>query len=286
MAPPRRSRSSARSGGCSVSRGSRRPRTWPTRSPSRSRGCRGSAAASNETRYAERSRARGTDDAAGIGRTEPPRAYGTPPTESTALADLVTVIATLSGLVRKKLEDRIVLECGGVGYEVLLPPITVVQLEHVTAGRGEKASELELVVYYHATRDQPRPVLIGFTSDLDKEFFEKLITVKDVGPMVAARALAAPVADLAAAIARQDEKYLRALPGIGPQKAKNIVAQLSTKVAKFALAREGEPVAPPAAPTVPDADGLRELVWEVLVKQLGHRPSEASQLIADALKRR
>src|SRR2546426_1755057 len=154
------------------------------------------------------------------------------------------MIATLSGLIRKKLEDRIVLECGGVGYEVFLPPIAIKRLEHVTAGRGDKASELELVIYYHATRDQPRPVLIGFTSDLDKEFFEKLITVKDVGPMVAARALAVPVAEVAAAIARQDEKYLRALPGIGPQKAKNIVAQLQAKVAKFALAREGAPVAP------------------------------------------
>ena len=107
------------------------------------------------------------------------------------------------------------------------------------AEAGDKASELQLVIYYHATRDQPRPVLIGFTSDLDKEFFEKLITVKDIGPMVAARALAAPVAELAAAIARQDEKYLRALPGIGPQKAKNIVAQLQAKVAKFALAARG-----------------------------------------------
>ena len=105
--------------------------------------------------------------------------------------------------------------------------------------------------------------------------------------MVAARALAAPVAELAAAIARQDEKYLRSLPGIGPQKAKNIVAQLQAKVSKFALAREGavaEPVAGAAAPA--DADGLRELVWEILVKQLGHRPSEASQLITDALRRR
>ena len=105
--------------------------------------------------------------------------------------------------------------------------------------------------------------------------------------MVAARALAAPVAELAAAIARQDEKYLRSLPGIGPQKAKNIVAQLQAKVSKFALAREGavaEPVGATAAPA--DADGLRELVWEILVKQLGHRPSEASQLITDALRRR
>ena len=197
------------------------------------------------------------------------------------------MIATLSGRLRRKLEDRVVVECGGIGYEVYLPPIALRQIEHVGAGPGEKGSEIELVIYYHATRDQPRPVLIGFTSDLDKEFFEKLITVKDIGPMVAARALALPVGELAAAIARQDEKFLRGLPGVGPQKAKNMVAQLQNKVSKFALAREGAPAEPVvAAPTPVDADGLRELVWEIMVKQLGHRPSEASQLITDALRRR
>ena len=197
------------------------------------------------------------------------------------------MIATLEGRLRRRLEDRVILECGGIGYEVFLPPIALRQIEHVTAGPGEKGSELELVVYYHATRDQPRPVLIGFTSDLDKEFFEKLITVKDIGPMVAARALALPVAELAQAIARQDEKFLRGLPGIGPQKAKNIVAQLQSKVAKFALARAGAAAEPiDTAPAPVDADGLRELVWEIMVKQLGHRPSEASQLITDALRRR
>ncbi len=195
------------------------------------------------------------------------------------------MIATLSGRVRRKLEDRVVLECGGIGYEVYLPPIALREVDSATSEGGA----LELVIYYHATRDQPRPVLIGFTSDLDKEFFEKLITVKDIGPMVAARALAAPVGELAAAIARQDEKYLRALPGIGPQKAKNIVAQLQAKVAKFALSREpaaAEAAAAAPAPTAPGTEALRELVWEVLVKQLGHRPSEASQIIAEALKRR
>jgi Holliday junction DNA helicase RuvA len=196
------------------------------------------------------------------------------------------VIATLTGRLRRRAEDRVVLECGGIGYEVFLPPIALRAVESATADNGGKGSELQLVIYYHATRDQPRPVLIGFTSDLDKEFFERLITVKDIGPMVAARALSAPVAELAAAIARQDEKYLRALPGIGPQKAKNIVAQLQAKVAKFALAVEGAIGEPVAGPATPDADGLREMVWEILVKQLGHRPSEASQLITDALRRR
>ena len=198
------------------------------------------------------------------------------------------MIASLAGRLRRKLDDRIVLECGGIGYEVFLPPIVMRQLEHLKAGDDDTAGALALVTHYHATRDQPRPVLIGFTAELDKEFFERLITVKDMGPMVAARALALPVGEIAAAIARQDEKLLRSLPGIGPQKAKNIVAQLQAKVAKFALARDGERAAPaPArASADPERDELREMVWEVLVKQLGHRPGEASQLIADAYSRR
>src|SRR5262249_47139603 len=91
------------------------------------------------------------------------------------------------------------------------------------------------------------------------------------------------------AIARQDEGYLRRLPGIGPQKAKNIVAQLHGKVAKFALAQSGmvaEETAPVRAAPPADDEGLRAMVFEVMVKQLGHRPGEAAQLIAAALGRR
>jgi Holliday junction DNA helicase RuvA len=198
------------------------------------------------------------------------------------------VIASITGRLRRRDDDRVVVEAGGLGYEVFVPPIAMRDLEDLVADGGDKASELTLVTYYHATRDQPRPVLIGFTAELDREFFEKLITVKDMGPMVAARSLAVPVAEIAAAIARQDEKYLRSLPGIGPQKAKNMVAQLHGKVAKFALARPDrpEPAAAPGPAAARDTDGLREFVWEVLVKQLGHRPTEASQLISDALVRR
>jgi len=95
------------------------------------------------------------------------------------------------------------------------------------------------------------------------------------------------VAEIAAAIARQDETYLRRLPGIGPQKAKNIVAQLSSKVAKFALSRPDLPaeVGAPASRGL-DEDGLRTAVFEILTKQLGHRPSEAAQLISAALGRK
>jgi Holliday junction DNA helicase RuvA len=199
------------------------------------------------------------------------------------------MIAFIRGRLRRKFEDRVVVEASGVGYEIFVPPMAQTALTDAKAGDGDAADVVTLAVHYHATQNQPRPVLIGFTSELDKEFFEKLITVKDVGPLVAARALAAPVGDIAAAIARQDEGYLRRLPGIGPQKAKNIVAQLHGKVAKFALVQAGaaaQEVSPPPAPQPSEDEGLRAMVFEVMVKQLGHRPTEAAQLIAAALGRR
>ena len=199
------------------------------------------------------------------------------------------MIASIRGRLRRKLEDRVVVEASGVGYEVFVPPVVQSALLDAKAGDGDAADEVALAIHYHATQNQPRPVLIGFTSELDKEFFEKLITVKDVGPLVAARSLAASVSDIAAAIARQDEGYLRRLPGIGPQKAKNIVAQLHGKVAKFALAQPGavvEDVTVPAPARSGDDEPLRAMVFDVMVKQLGHRPSEAAQLIAAALGRR
>src|SRR5690348_13222876 len=177
------------------------------------------------------------------------------------------MIASLRGRVRRKLEDRIVVEAAGVGYEVFVPPVTQQELVHAKAGDGDAADEVMLAIHYHATQNQPRPVLIGFTSELDKEFFEKLITVKDVGPLVAARSLAAPVGDIAAAIARQDEGYLRRLPGIGPQKAKNIVAQLHGKVAKFALVQPDggavEAVTAPSPARPGDDEALRAMVFDV-----------------------
>ena len=109
--------------------------------------------------------------------------------------------------------------------------------------------------------------------------------VKDVGPLVAARALVAPVSEIADAIVRKDERFLRRLPGIGPQKCRNIIAQLEGKVAKYALLPRAEPPLAPAA----HGDGAPDvaaIVREVLVRQLGLKSGEADQAIRDALARR
>ena len=193
------------------------------------------------------------------------------------------MIASLRGRLRRRVEGRVILECAGVGYEVVLPPVVARSLEALTAGDGAEGAELELVIYYHATRDQPRPVLIGFAQDLEREFFERLITVKDVGPLVAARALVAPIADIADAIVRKDERFLRRLPGIGPQKCRNIVAQLEGKVAKYALLPRADV---PKPPSEDEGDEVRVLVRDILVRQMGLRPGEADQAIREALARR
>jgi Holliday junction DNA helicase RuvA len=194
------------------------------------------------------------------------------------------MIASLRGRLRRRLEGRVIVESAGVGYEVVLPPVVARGLEGMAASDGGDAAELELVIYYHATRDQPRPVLIGFSQDVEREFFERLITVKDVGPLVAARALVLPIADIADAIVRKDERWLRRLPGIGPQKCRNIVAQLEGKVAKYALLPRPDAAAPP--PPGEAGDGVRGLVRDILVRQMGLRPGEADQAIRDALGRR
>lgn len=197
------------------------------------------------------------------------------------------MIASLRGRLRRRMDDRVVIESAGVGYDVVLPPVVARSLESLPVGDGDAGAELALVIYYHATRDQPRPVLIGFTQDLEREFFERLITVKDVGPLVAARALTAPISEIADAIVRKDERVLRRLPGIGPQKCRNIIAQLEGKVAKYAMLPRAERVPPAAAlPAASDGDEVRTLVRDVLVRQLGLRPVEAEQVIRDAESRR
>jgi len=190
------------------------------------------------------------------------------------------MIASLRGRLRRRLEDRVVVESAGVGYEIFLPPVVWRALAEVPVGDGADAGEVSLVIYYHASQTQPKPLLIGFRQEIEREFFERLLTVQDVGPLVAARALARPIGEIADAIARGDEGALRRLPGIGLQKSRNIVAALKEKVAKFALMPR-ESVAPPA----PAGEAPREMVREVLVKQLGHRPGEAERMIAEALSR-
>jgi len=119
---------------------------------------------------------------------------------------------------------------------------------------------------------------VGFQSILDKEFFELFISVEDIGPMAAVRALVKPVREIARAIEAKDAKALKELKGIGERKAEKIIATLKGKVAMYALMPEVE---------IPSevVEDFRKDVEDVLVSQLGHKLLEARKMIEEAMKR-
>ena len=188
------------------------------------------------------------------------------------------MIGYLEGTLLKREEDRILLLVNQVGYEVLLPAFVMETL----SGR-ERGEELSLFIYYHQTERQPKPTLIGFNLEAEKEFFQHFISVEAIGPMKAAGALALPVRDIARAIEGGDAGTLVKLPGIGKRTAQKIIATLEGKVGKFALisGEEGKAAAAPA----PVVEDFAEQVLEVLVTQLGHRNADAREMIAAALSR-
>ena len=187
------------------------------------------------------------------------------------------MIRYIEGRLFKKEEDRVVVLANGVGYEILLPAI--IRQTFVTKRAGEDGDVVRLYIHYHQTERQPKPMLIGFNAEPEKEFFEKFIKVEDIGPPTAVKALTLPVPRIARAIEERDAKTLERLKGIGRRTADKIIATLQGKVGKFALMREDQ------IPEPAEIEDFKKQVEEVLVKDLGHRVSEAQRLVKEALAR-
>jgi Holliday junction DNA helicase RuvA len=185
------------------------------------------------------------------------------------------VIGYLEGKLMSVDGDRILLLANQVGYEILLPGFVMRSIERKSIGE-----ELALHIYYHQTERQPKPTLIGFNLDVEREFFRYFISVEDIGPLKAVQALTVPVREIARAIESRDVAFLKRLKGIGNRTAQKILASLEGKVAKFALIRQTESV----GEIVPPED-LSERVQDVLVNQLGHKVREAKEMISAAFKR-
>ncbi|GBC61521.1 ATP-dependent DNA helicase RuvA [Desulfonema ishimotonii] len=186
------------------------------------------------------------------------------------------MIGYLEGRILKKDEERILLLANQVGYEVLLPSFVMETLTDKAVG-----DDMALYIYFHQTERQPVPTLIGFNSEIEKDFFQSFISVEAIGPMKAAKALTRPIGEIAAAIESKDADTLKHLKGIGARTAQKIIATLGGKMDRFTLVSGGKQ----AVAATPDQEAVAAQVLEVLVEQLGHRMAEAKQMIADALKR-
>ena len=184
------------------------------------------------------------------------------------------MIGYLEVKLLKKGDDRILVLANQVGYEVLLPAFVMNTFRTKSVG-----DPVSLYIYHQQTERQPKPVLIGFNLEVEKEFFQYFISVEAVGALKAVKALDIPVRDIARAIESKNVQKLKQLKGIGDRTARKIIATLEGKMDKFALIRMTQ------QEEIPIVEDLAKQVLDVLVNQLGYKIKDAKQMISDAMKR-
>jgi Holliday junction DNA helicase RuvA len=185
------------------------------------------------------------------------------------------MISYLEGELIETFDDRVTLLVDGIGYDILIPAYLINEIKE-DEKKGMK--ELKLHISYNQTERQPKPILVGFKHPFDKKFFELFISVEDIGPTAAIKALIRPVGDIARFIEGKDSKALRQLKGIGERKAEKIIATLKGKVAMYALM-------PKIEVTAEITEDFRKEVEDVLITQLGHKLTEAREMIEEAMRR-
>jgi holliday junction DNA helicase RuvA len=171
-------------------------------------------------------------------------------------------------------DESVLIEAGGIGYEIIVPPIVDQEL----SARYPVENELTLFVSAQSGRDQPWPTLFGFLTPQQKAFWQLLISVPRVGGRLASRAMVAPIENIAEAIQQANRAYLDGLPGITLDGADKMIASLRKKVAPFVQAAPTRPL-----PRGNAADELRADAVALLM-QMGLKRTDAlhqvNQLLA------
>ena len=171
-------------------------------------------------------------------------------------------------------DEMVLLDVAGIGYELVVPPIVRDDLS-----RTRPESELTLYVSAVATRDQPWPTLFGFLTPQQKGFWQLLTSVPRLGGRSAARAMVAPIEQIAGAIQQANRAYLDGLPGITLDGADKIIASLRKKVGPFVMAEERIPVRRDASDEM-RADAI------ALLLQMGLKRPEAQREVDRLLSTR
>jgi len=176
------------------------------------------------------------------------------------------MIAFLRGRVLEKHPNRVIVDVGGVGYDLAVPLSTF-----YTA--GEPGAEIMLRVHTHVREDQL--ALYGFATPLELAVFERLISISGIGPKLALAVLSGiDPRELVTAVQRGDVERLTRIPGVGKKTAERIVLELRDRLPKAM-----EAVATGAPPPAP-GDELREDLTSALINLGYHR-----QAIDNALNR-
>ena len=180
------------------------------------------------------------------------------------------MIAFLRGRVLDKQPNRIVIDVQGVGYEVYVPLSTYYDA-------GEPGDEVTLRVHTHVREDALQ--LFGFLTDLEKQVFERLISVSGIGPKLAIAVLSGiDSRELVVAVQRADVARLTRIPGVGKKTAERIVLELKDRLAVLA-----QPAAIGAGATVDSGNRLRDDVVSAL-QNLGYHRPQAEKAVDSVFK--
>lgn len=178
------------------------------------------------------------------------------------------MIATLSGRIKLRDAGRLIVETGGVGYEIFIPLSTYYR----TPSTG---SPVELEIRQVVREDAI--MLYGFASAGEKRAFDLLMGVQHVGPKLALQVLSVLAPDeLATAITREDTARLDAVPGVGAKVAERIVRELRDKVGGLSLATAV--VADGAMNGRVGAGAMLDDAISALIN-LGYKPAEAKRAV-------
>ena len=188
------------------------------------------------------------------------------------------MITAIKGKILHQGEMAITLETNGISYEILTPISVLQRIKENEDSDGN----IRLITYhyYQMTPSSGVPVLVGFFNDVERDFFLEFIKVSGIGPRAAVKALNKSIGEIAQAIDRGDTKYLKSLPGIGEQKAKEIVAKLQRKMGRFILMQDRVVLQAPAR----QAGDVEEEALHILL-QLQYKKAEAEEMIKKAFER-
>lgn len=132
------------------------------------------------------------------------------------------MISTLKGILTKRSPEEVVVDVGGVGYEVKVPLSTLTELPD----EGKS-----VFLYIHTSVREDAIELYGFRGEAERDLFRRLLTVTGVGPRLALNILSGTtVADLEYAIEKEELSLLTRLPGVGKKTAQRILFELREKL--------------------------------------------------------
>jgi len=177
------------------------------------------------------------------------------------------VIGRLQGVLLRKEPPALMLDVGGVGYELEAPMTTFYELPAV----GERVT-----LYTHLVVREDAHLLYGFVREAQRRLFRELLKVNGVGPRVALAVLSGlSDEEFSRCVAEEDIARLTKVPGIGRKTAERLVIEMRDKLPKD-IPMPASSTAGPAAPGDPVSEAVSALV------ALGYKPNEASRAVRSA----